>query len=59
MTESETLWAYVRAADWYRRCLEDIQDGRSVAGLQEAKQGFIHADFAVRDLPDFDTMGPA
>lgn len=25
--------------DWYRRCLEDVQDGRVVRGLYEAKVG--------------------
>jgi hypothetical protein len=29
--------AYREAAEWYRRCLEDVQDGRVVRGLTEAK----------------------
>lgn len=38
------------AADWYLRCLEDIQDGRSVAGLQEAKLDYASAHDRARDL---------
>lgn len=36
--------------DWYRRCLEDVQDGKPVRGLDEAKHGydaameFLHCD---------------
>lgn len=26
--------------DWYRRCLEDVQDGRPVRNLAEAKRGY-------------------
>lgn len=26
--------------EWYRRCLEDFQDGRAVADLAEAKAGY-------------------
>lgn len=33
--------------DWYRRCLEDITDGRVVRGLAEAKAGY---DSALADL---------
>ena len=29
--------------DWYRRCLEDVQDGRVVRGLGEAKLGYDSA----------------
>jgi hypothetical protein len=29
--------AFLDGADWYIRCLEDIQDGRPVRGLAEAK----------------------
>lgn len=41
--------AYYEAADWYRRCLEGIQDRKVVRGLAEAKAAFIAADFAFRD----------
>lgn len=36
----ERLAETERAADWYIRCLEDIQDGRVVRGLDEAKSGW-------------------
>ena len=38
---------YVEAADWYRRCLEDVQDGRVVRGLGEAKAGYDAALAAI------------
>lgn len=34
---------YEDAADWYCRCLEDVQDRRPVRGLAEAKAGFDSA----------------
>lgn len=43
---------YVDAADWYRRCLEDVIDRRTVRGLAEAKAGYDSALDAVRDLYD-------
>jgi hypothetical protein len=46
---AEAACAYHEAADWYRRCLEAIQDRQVVRGLAEAKAAFISADFAFRD----------
>lgn len=40
---------YVDAADWYRRCLEDVIDRRTVRGLAEAKAGYDSALDAVRE----------
>lgn len=58
MSESETLWAYWRAADDYRRELETRADtGILFSSYDKAHRVYIKADFAVRDLPDFDTMG--
>jgi phage terminase Nu1 subunit (DNA packaging protein) len=31
------------AADWYRRCLQDVLDGRVVRGLDESKAEFESA----------------
>lgn len=31
------------AIDWYRHCLEDVNAGQPVMGLQEAKLGFVAA----------------
>ena len=39
----EALEAFLIAADWYRRCLEDVQDGRPVRGLKEAKMEYDRA----------------
>ena len=36
----DVLDAYVEAADWYRRCLEDVIDRRTVRGLAEAKAAY-------------------
>lgn len=36
----DVLDAYVEAADWYRRCLEDVVDRRPVRGLAEAKAAY-------------------
>ena len=36
--------------DWYRRCLEDLHDGRVVRGLDEAKTGYDSAMEELRDL---------
>lgn len=33
----------VDVMDWYRRCLEDLQDGRAVRNLDEAKAGYDSA----------------
>lgn len=38
------------AIDWYRRCLEDIQDGRPVTGLREAKLSYDKAVESLRSL---------
>lgn len=39
------------AIDWYRRCLEEIEDGRSVTGLREAKLGYDAAMEWLRTEP--------
>jgi hypothetical protein len=31
---------YELCADWYRRCLEGVQDGQVIRGLAEAKAAF-------------------
>lgn len=37
--------------DWYRRCLEDLQDRRPVRGLAEAKAGYDHGfDVLAREV---------
>lgn len=36
----DVLREFVDAADWYRRCLEDVNDRRPVRGLGEAKAGY-------------------
>ena len=36
--------------EWYRRCLEDLQDGRVVRGLAEAKAGYDSAMDELRAL---------
>jgi len=41
--ENERLRDALEATDWYVRCLEDIQDGRVVRGLAEAKAGYDSA----------------
>ena len=33
----DALRDFIRGADWYRRCLEDVQDGIRTTGLKEAK----------------------
>lgn len=38
--------------EWYRRCLEDIQDGRVVRGLAEAKAGYDSAMAELKALLD-------
>ena len=40
--ETETA-ALISQIDWYRRCLEDMQDGKVVRGLGEAKAGYDSA----------------
>ena len=39
----EALEQFIEAADWYRRCLEDVADRRVVRGLAEAKAGYDNA----------------
>ena len=39
----------VETADWYVRCLEDVQDRRPVSGLDEAKIGYTNALHATRE----------
>lgn len=43
MTAATVLEQYVLAADWYRRCLEDVIDRRVVRGLDEARAGYDSA----------------
>jgi hypothetical protein len=38
------------ALDWYRRCLEDAQDGRRVTGFKEAKLGYDRALAQLREV---------
>lgn len=41
------------AAEWYRRCLEDVQDGHRVTGVQEAKLTYFRAHSrAMKELED-------
>lgn len=40
---TEALDDFVLTADWYRRCLEDIVDGRPVRNLDEARSGYDRA----------------
>ncbi len=44
LSEADRLKAaltdYTNCADWYRRCLEDVQDRKVVRGLAEAKAGY-------------------
>lgn len=46
-TQQDALRDVLASLDWYRRCLEDVQDGRVVRGLAEAKAGY---DSALADL---------
>jgi hypothetical protein len=41
--ERDMLREYETCADWYIRCLEDVQDRRPVRGLAEAKAGYDSA----------------
>lgn len=50
LLSDESVEAALDRIDWYRRCLEDIQDGRSVRGLTEAKLGY---DSAIDELRSF------
>jgi hypothetical protein len=44
MTFSTTSFSEALSmVDWYVRCLEDVQDGRVVRGLAEAKAGYDSA----------------
>lgn len=42
MTRSRVA-AYVDQMDWYRRCLEDVADGRPVRNLDVAKASYDRA----------------
>jgi len=40
VTALPLLEEFAVAADWYRRCLEDVIDRRVVCGLDEARHGY-------------------
>jgi len=40
---SDAVAECVDMMDWYRRCLEDVLDGRPVRNLDEAKAGYDKA----------------
>lgn len=44
---------YIECSEWYRRCLEDIQDGRPVRGLAEAKASYqISLDLLYKEIDE-------
>jgi len=45
---ASVLEQYLVAADWYRRCLEDVIDKRVVRGLDEARHGYDSAHDAAQ-----------